>query len=119
MKGEINLAKPDKSVIHKWAAASAATAAVLPVGADAAALFGEEVAMVIHVAALFGKKINVATATQAITTGLLGNVAGTAVFEGLNVGYPFTIPAKIAVATGFMEALGNATYIYFDNGGGG
>lgn len=39
-----------RSVIHKWAAASAATAGALPVGAALAALFGEEILMVIHVA---------------------------------------------------------------------
>lgn len=106
-----------RSVIHKYAAASAATAAALPVGFDAAALFGEEVLMVIHVAALFGHSISKKTATQALTTGALGTIAGTAIFEGLNVGYPFTIPAKIAVATIVMEALGNATYEFYKNGG--
>lgn len=108
--------KVSRSVIHKWAAASAATAAALPVGADAAALFGEEVLMVIHVASLFGHSITKKTAVQAITTGALGTFAGTAVFEGLNAGYPFTIPAKIAVATIVMEGLGNATYEFYKNG---
>lgn len=108
---------PDRSVIHKWAAAAGATAGALPVGADAAALFGQEVLMVVNVAGLFGHKITKEVATQAILTGLMGNVAGTAVFEGLNVGYPFTIPAKIAVAVGVVELLGNTTFDYYEKGG--
>lgn len=106
-----------RSVIHKWAAASAATAGALPVGADAAALFGEEVLMVIHVASLFGHSISKKTAKQALATGALGTVAGSLIFEGLNAAYPFTIPAKIAVATVVMEGLGNATYEFYKNGG--
>lgn len=106
-----------RNVIHKWAAAGATTAGALPVGADAAALFGEEVLMVIHVASLFGQSISKKTASQAIATGTLGVVAGTAIFESLNVAYPFTIPAKIAVAVGVIEALGNATYEFYKNGG--
>ncbi len=106
----------NRKVVHKWAAASAVTAAALPVGADAAVLFGEEVLMVIHVAALFGHSISKKTARQAITTGVLGTITGTVVFEGLNVGYPYTIPAKIATATGIMELLGNATYEFYENG---
>lgn len=46
---------------------------------------------------------------QAIMTGALGTVIGTTIFEGLNIGYPFTIPAKIATAAAVMEILGNAT----------
>ena len=106
-----------RSLIHKYAAASAATAAVLPVGADVLALAGEEALMVVHVAAMFGHSISKKTAAQAITTGALGTVVGTAIFEGLDIGYPFTIPAKIAVATAVMETLGNATYEFYKNGG--
>lgn len=104
-------------LIETWAATSAATAAVLPVGLDAAALFGEEVLMVIHVAAMFGHSISRKVATQALNTGLLGTIVGTAVFEGLNAGYPFTIPVKIGVATTVMTALGIATYEFYKEGG--
>ncbi|MBQ3845826.1 MAG: hypothetical protein II817_12790 [Bacteroidales bacterium] len=107
---------PSRSVIHKWAAASAVTAAVLPVGVDAAALFGEECLMVVQVAAMFGHNISKKTAEQAIVTGLFGTVVGYTVFEGLDVGYPLTIPAKIGVATAVMEALGNATYELYKSG---
>lgn len=107
---------PSKKVIHKWAVASAVTAGVLPVGADAAALAGEEILMVVHVAALFGHRIGKDTAFQAIATGALGYTVGAVVFEGLNVGYPWTIPAKIAVATSVMESLGLATYEFFSSG---
>ena len=108
---------PSRKPIHGWAVAAAATAGALPVGADAAALFGEEVLMVIHVAGLFGHKITKSVAAEAITTGALGTVAGGAIFEGLNLAYPATIPAKIAVATTVMEVLGNATYDIYKNGG--
>ncbi len=107
---------PSKSVIHKWALASATAAGVLPAGPDALVLFGEEALMVIHVAALFGYEISRKTAEQALLTGALGTVIGTAIFEGLNVAYPFTIPAKIAVATGVMEALGHSTYTFYKAG---
>lgn len=109
---------PDRNIVHKWAGAAAATAAVLPVGADAAALFAEEVAMVIRIASLFGHSIDEKTATQALTTGALGGIVGGAIFEAANIGYPFTIPIKITVATGVMELLANATYDIYAKGGG-
>lgn len=112
----MNCNLPAKSVIHKWALASAATAGVLPIGLDALALTTEEIAMVIHVATLFGHEINEKTAEQALATGALGNTVGTAIFEGLNVGYPFTIPLKIGIAGSVMEALGLATYAFFKAG---
>lgn len=112
MANEVN-----RNVIHKWAAVSAVTAGALPVGADATALFAEEVLMVVNVASLFGYSISKETAKQALLTGVLGNIAGTMIFESLNVAYPFTIPAKIAVATGVMEVLGNTTFEFYRNGG--
>lgn len=108
--------KERAKLIKTWAATSAGTAAVLPVGLDAAALFGEEVLMVIHVAALFGHPITKEVAIQALNTGILGAIVGTAVFEGLNVGYPFTIPIKIGVATTVMTTLGIATYEFYREG---
>ena len=45
------------------------------------------------------------------------DIAGTMIFESLNVAYPFTILAKIAVATGVMEVLGNTTFEFYRNGG--
>ncbi|MBR3569702.1 MAG: hypothetical protein IKN96_02720 [Oscillibacter sp.] len=108
---------PDRSVIHKWALAAATTAGSLPVGLDAVALTGEEIAMVIHVASLFGHKISKKTARQALETGALGYTVGTGLFVAANVTYPVSIPVKIAIATGVMEALGNATYNFYANGG--
>ena len=105
------------NVVHKWAAVSAATAGALPVGADATALFAEEILMVVNVASLFGHSISKETARQALLTGILGNIVGTMIFESLNAAYPFTIPAKIAVATGVMEVLGNTTFEFYKNGG--
>ena len=106
-----------KKIVHGYSLAGAASAAALPVGADAAALFGEECLMVVHIAASHGQKISKETAAQAITTGVLGTYVGTAIFEGLDIAYPYTIPAKIAVAFGVMEALGNATDEYFKDHG--
>lgn len=54
-------------------------------------------------AALFGYSISKKAAAQALKTGALGTIAGTVVFEGLGIGYPLTIPAKIAVADVFMK----------------
>lgn len=106
--------RKNRNIIHKWAAASAVTAGVLPVGLDAVVLFGEECLMYINVAAMFGHHISMKMAEEALTTGALGTVVGTTVFEGLDVGYPFTIPAKIAVATSVMEGLGHAAFSIFE-----
>lgn len=107
--------------IHLWAVGSAATAAALPFPADAACLFGEEALMVVHVASMFGQSINKKTAEQALETGALGCVVGlgaaVAVFETFDLAYPASIGAKAAVATGVMEALGNATFNFYKNGG--
>ncbi len=69
--------------------------------------------------ALFGHSLTKETAAQALATGAFGTVVGTAaafaVFEGLNLAYPATIPAKIAVATGVMEALGWTVYEFYKN----
>ena len=105
--------------IHSWAAASAATAGALPVGADAVCLAAEEAAMVVHIASLFGKSISRKLAKQALTTGAfgiaVGSAAATALFEGLNLTYPATIPAKISVAVSVLEFLGWTTYKAFLN----
>lgn len=115
--GALYMSDKSRSLIHKYAVAGATTAAVLPIGPDAIVLASEEALMVVHVAAMFGHAISKKTATQAIATGTLGIIVGTAIFESLNVGYPFTIPAKIATATTVMEILGNATYEFYKNGG--
>ncbi|MDE7245664.1 MAG: hypothetical protein K2O18_17060 [Oscillospiraceae bacterium] len=104
---------PDRSVIHKYAAAGAATAGALPVGADAVALAAEEVAMVIQIGSLFGISLSKAGA-EGIIAAYLGGLVGGTIFEVANVGYPFTIPVKIAIATGVIEGLGNAAYNYFE-----
>lgn len=112
----VNDKKARKS-IHKWSALGAGTAAVLPPPADAGMLASEEALMTVKIAALFGHSLTKETAMEALTTGLFGTVVGTAaavaVFEGLNLAYPTTIPAKIAVATVVMEALGWTVYEYY------
>ena len=106
--------KPSRKRIHWWAAIGGATAAALPVGADAAALAAEEVLMTIRIASMFGEKIS-KSAAEGIIASTVGSVAGTAIFESLNLGYPATIPAKTAVAVGVIEALGNAIYEMYYN----
>lgn len=107
------MAKPSRARIHAWAVAGGATAGALPVGADAVALASEEILMTINIAAMFGEKIS-KSAAEGIIVSTVGTVAGTAIFESLNVGYPFTIPAKIAVAVGVIETLGHTIYEYYD-----
>ncbi len=104
---------PDRSVIHKWAAAGAATAGILPVGADAVALAAEEVAMVINIGGLFGISLTESGA-EGIIASYLGGLVGGAIFEAANVAYPFSIPVKIGIATTVMETLGNTAYSYFE-----
>lgn len=105
--------RPSRASIHAWAAAGAAIAGALPVGPDAITLFSEEVAMTIKIAALFGEDIT-ESAAKGVIAGAVGTVAGTAIFEVVNIGYPFTIPAKIAVAVGVIEALGNKVFDYYE-----
>ncbi len=85
MANEVN-----HNVIHKWAAVSAVTAGTLPVGVDATTLFAEEVLMVVNIASLFGYSISKETAKQALLTDVLGNIAGTMIFESLNVAYYYS-----------------------------
>ncbi len=103
----------DRKVIHKWAVAGGATAGALPVGADALALAAEEVAMVVHVASLFGISLT-ESAAEGLIAAQLGGFVGTVIFEAVNIGYPFMIPAKIAIAVGVIESIGNAAYNYFE-----
>ncbi len=110
----IAMKKPSRSRIHWWAAIGGATAAALPVGADATALAAEEVLMTIRVAAMFGEKIS-KSAAEGLIASSIGSVAGTAIFESLNLGYPATIPAKTLIAIGVIESLGNAIYEIYDN----
>lgn len=104
---------PNRKIIHKYAAAGGATAGALPVGPDALALAAEEVAMVIHIASLFGMSLTKAAAEGIIAANLGGLIGGT-IFEAANIGYPFTIPLKITIAVSVIEAIGNAAYSYFE-----
>lgn len=52
------------------------------------------------------KKLSKSVA-EGIIASTVGSVAGTAIFESLNIAYPFTIPAKIAVTVGVIEILGH------------
>ena len=103
-----------RSIIHKWAIAGGATAGALPVGADAVALAAEEVTMTIQVASMFGVSLTQSTA-EGVMAACASNLIGTAIFESLNLAYPATIPAKIAIAAGVIEAVGNAVYTYYEN----
>ncbi len=109
--------KKARRSIHLWSALGAGTAAVLPPPADAVALASEEALMTVKIAAMFGHCLSEKTAAQALATGAFGTVVGTAaavaVFEGLNLAYPATIPAKVGVATGVMETLGWTVYEYY------
>jgi len=109
--------KKARRFIHTATGGGAITAAVLPPPADAVALASEEALMTVRIAALFGYPLTKETAARALATGAFGTVVGTAaataVFEGLNLAYPTTIPAKIAVAAGVMEALGWTVYDYY------
>ena len=116
----MTISKKHSDQIHMWAAAGGATAAVLPVGVDAAALILQEVLMVIQIGSLFGINIKestaqgILTATIASGIGVASHAALIAGLEAANLGYPFTIPVKIGVAVGIIELVGRATYSYFE-----
>lgn len=108
-----------RNEIHLWALGGAGIAAALPVGYDVAALVAEECAMIMRIGNNFGRNI-----TKTMAEGLLASdfasvvgsaayVAFMAAFESLNVGYPFTIVAKVAPAAGMIELIGNAAYSYY------
>ncbi len=104
---------PNRDIIHAIAAAGAATAGALPVGVDVAALMAEEVTMVIQIGKEFGVSVD-KTMAKGILTACGCSVVGSAIFAAVNVGYPFTIPAKIAIAAGVIETAGNLVYDYFE-----
>ena len=116
----MTISKKHSNEIHMWAVGGAATAAVLPVGIDAAALITEEIAMVIQIGSLFGVSIQetsaqgILTAAIASSIGVAAHAAGVAGLEAANLGYPFTIPVKAGIALGIIEVVGRATYSYFE-----
>ena len=54
------------------------------------------------------------SAAEGLIAAQLGGIIGTAVFEAVNIGYPFTIPIKIGIAVSVIEGIGNAAYSYFE-----
>lgn len=102
-----------RNKVHAWAAAGGATAGALPIPADIAALQAEEIMMVIRIAECYGVSLS-ESAAEGIIAAYLGGLIGPVIFETLNIGYPFTIPAKIVTAVGIIEALGNTACSYFE-----
>ena len=105
--------RPSRSIVHTIAMAGGATAGALPVGADVAALCAEEVAMVIKLGREFGVELTKSAAIGVLTAAGCTAV-GTTIFAAANIGYPLTIPIKIGIAVGVIEAAGNLVYDYFD-----
>ena len=116
----MSISKKHSNEIHKWAAAGAAIAAALPVGADAVALGAQEIAMVIRIGSLFGVSIEkssaqgIVAASIATGVGTAAHAAALAGLEAANAGYPFTIPVKAGIAAGLIEVVGRAAYSYFE-----
>ena len=109
----------ERSEIHLWALGGAAAAAALPVGLDAIALIAEECTMIMRIGSNFGRNITKTIAESLLASefasivGSAAYVAFMATFESLNIGYPFTIPAKGVPAAGMIELIGNAAYSYY------
>ena len=103
----------NRNIVHKIAAAGGATAGALPVGLDVVALMAEEVGMVIAIGKEFGVSVDEVMA-KSILTACGCTAVGTAIFAAVNIGYPFTIPAKITIAVSVIEAAGNLVYDYFE-----
>lgn len=103
---------PSRNIIHTIAAGGA-TAGALPIGADVIALVAEEITMVIKIGKEFGVSVD-QTMAKGILTACGCTVVGKAIFAVVNIGYPFTIPAKIGIAVSVIEAAGNLVYNYFE-----
>ena len=109
-----------RNEIHLWALGGAATAAALPVGLDVLALSAEECTMIMRIGNNFGRSITKTIAESLLASefasvvGSAAYVAFMATFESLNVGYPFTIPAKAVPAAGMIELIGNAAFSYYE-----
>jgi len=103
----------NKSVVHKIAVAGGATAGALPIGADVMGLMAEEIAMVVRIGAEFGVSVD-KTMAKGILTACGCTIVGSGIFAAANVGYPFTIPLKIAIAVSVIEVAGNLVYAYFE-----
>lgn len=104
---------PNRSIVHAIAVAGGVTAGTLPVGLDVSALMAEEVAMVVSIGKAFGVSVD-KTMAKGILTACGCTAVGTAIFTAVNIGYPFTIPAKITIAAGVIETAGNLVYNYFE-----
>ena len=106
--------KPSRDIIHMFAIAGGAIAGATPPILDIPALAAEEVTMVIKLGKEFGVDVDKSTATG-ILTACGCTVVGSAIFEAANLGYPFTIPEKIVIAAGVIEAAGHLVYNYFED----
>lgn len=121
MSEHTGIPKNVRNKIHLWATGGGATAAALPVGADAIALAAEETVMVIHVGSHFGISINKTAAhgilSAIVATGIGATVHAAAIasLEAANWGYPLTIPVKVVIAVGIVELVGCAAYKYFEH----
>lgn len=103
----------NRNIVHTIAAAGGVTAGALPVGLDVAALMAEEIGMVIAIGKEFEISVNEMMA-KSILTACGCTIAGTTIFAAVNVGYPFSIPVKTAIAVGVIETAGNKVYDYFE-----
>lgn len=106
-----------KKVVHGTAAAGALTVAVLPIGPDAIALRGEEIAAIIVVAKLYNRKITEGAASGLMASGfaqMVGEKLALAALEASNAAGPAAYFIKAGIAVSLIEAVGNCAIDYFE-----
>ena len=109
--------KQAKKVVHATAAASIPTVGFLTVGADAVALRGEEITMIIAIGKIYGQKLTKAAASGLLASGfaqMLGEKVAIGLMELSNATGPLAFGIKGGTAVLLIEWVGNCAIDYFE-----
>lgn len=106
-----------KIVVHSMAVAAMPTVAALPVGADAAALRAEEVAMIVAIGKIYDQKLTKAAASGLLASGfaqMVGEKIALGLMEMSNATGPLAFAIKSGVALSLIEAVGMCAIDFFE-----
>lgn len=106
-----------KKIIHSTALAGAATVMWLPIGADAIALRGEEIAAIVMVAKIYGQNITKGAAAGLMSSGfaqMVGEKLALAALEASRATGMAAYAIKSSIAVSLIEAVGMCAIDYFE-----
>lgn len=105
------------AAVHAAAATGALTVAALPIGLDAIALRGEEIAAIALIGSFYGAKLSKATASGLMASGFAQMVGEKAALAALEASHATGFGAyviKAGIATALIEAVGRCAADYFE-----